>query len=147
MMLQEVNNDTYASMESDIFAKTVYGEGRNRDVHFKIAIANVVLNRVVYSMSNGGHWWGNNIVQVCQKPYQFQCWNRSMPEYTDLMRVDEDIHGYQQASEVVHVALAEDLKDTIYGATHYHNANEKPYWTQGETPVAQVDTCLFYKLI
>ena len=51
------------------------------------AVAAVILNRVRIARERGGYWWGDTIIRVCQKPYQFSCWNKHDPNYGRLLRV------------------------------------------------------------
>ncbi len=72
----------YKRLEADVLARTLWGEARSEGHVGMEAVASVVLNRVKVARDHGGkYWWGANIVQVCQKPYQFSCWNRSDPNF------------------------------------------------------------------
>jgi spore germination cell wall hydrolase CwlJ-like protein len=111
------------------------------------AVACVILNRVTVAQVKGGYWWGNDIISVCQKPYQFSCWNRSDPNYKQLQAVTEkDIH-YATAVRIARRAVAETLADITGGATHYHAKNILPDWANGQTPTAAIGNHIFYKLI
>src|SRR5688572_19754753 len=85
--------DFHRALEIDVLARTVWGEARGEGSIGMQAVACVVLNRVAVAESRAGYWWGNTIVQVCQKPYQFSCWNKDDANYRRVMAVDgADIH-------------------------------------------------------
>ncbi len=67
-------------IEINILAKTLYGEARGEGLSGLEAVANTIINRVNTAKAKGGRfWWGNDIISVCQKPYQFSCWNKKDP--------------------------------------------------------------------
>ena len=138
--------DFYREMEVDVLARTLWGEARGESAMGMNAVANVVLNRVRVAEDHGKYWWGNNIIQVCQKPYQFSCWNRSDPNFRKLQEVDESDLYFATALRIARRASAEALEDNTEGATHYHAAGVVPYWAKNEVPVAVVGNHIFYKL-
>ncbi len=130
----------------DVLARTLWGEARGEGSRGMEAVACVILNRVARAEEEGGFWWGNTIVQVCQKPYQFSCWNRSDPNYKALLAADEADLYFASALRVARRALAGALEDITNGATHYHADHMTPYWAKGETPCAKVGRHVFYRL-
>ena len=137
----------YNEVAVDVLARTLWGEGRSEGQRGMEAIASVVLNRVAVAQQRGGYWWGNDIVSVCQKPYQFSCWNRSDPNYKKLLAVtDKDIY-FATAIRIARRAVAGTLSDCAYGATHYHTNSVAPFWAEGADPVAVIGTHIFYRLI
>jgi spore germination cell wall hydrolase CwlJ-like protein len=111
------------------------------------AVAAVILNRVNIAREKDGYWWGNNVIQVCQKPYQFSCWNRSDPNFRKIMDTDEDDLHFATAMRIARRAIAGTLKDSTGGATHYHAAGTTPYWSAGEKPLAVVGSHIFYRFV
>jgi len=79
----------YKEIEVDVLARTLWGEARSEGVGGLEAVAAVVLNRVNVARKMAGYWWGNDVIQVCQKPYQFSCWNKSDPQYKRVISVDQ----------------------------------------------------------
>lgn len=136
----------YNELEVDVLARTLWGEARGEGTAGMQAVANVVQNRVKVAESKGedGFWWGNNIIQVCQKPYQFSCWNRSDPNFQKLQALDESDLYFATAVRLARRALAGALDDITQGATHYHAAGIDPYWTRGEKPVSVIGRHIFY---
>ncbi len=137
----------YRDMEIDVLARTLWGEARGEGSIGMQAVANVILNRVDIAESRAGFWWGNNIIQVCQKPYQFSCWNRSDPNFQKLQAVDESDIYFATAKRMARRAQAGVLPDVTNSATHYHAAGVTPYWAETEKPVAVLGRHIFYSII
>lgn len=138
----------YKTLEVDVLARTLWGEARGEGVAGMEAVANVVLTRAAISASaEKGYWWGNNIIQICQKPYQFSCWNRSDPNYQKLKDVGQDDLYFVTALRIARRALAGLLCDNTEGATHYHAAGITPYWAKKEKPCAVIGRHIFYRLV
>ena len=137
----------YADMQIDVLARTLWGEARGQGSAGMQAVANVVLNRVQIAEDRGRYWWGNNIIQVCQKPYQFSCWNRTDPNFKKLQAVDERDLYFATAIRIARRAIVGTLEDMTGGATHYHASGCTPYWAKRETPVAVIGDHIFYRLV
>jgi len=74
--------NNYNIEEVDVLARTLYGEARGEGLLGLEAIANVIMNRLKISRKKtNGYWWGNSIVGICRKPYQFSCWNKDDLKY------------------------------------------------------------------
>lgn len=140
-------HEFYRNMEVDVLARTLWGEARGEGVAGMHGIAAVVLNRVRVAEKKGTYWWGNNIIQVCQKPYQFSCWNRSDPNFRKLQGVDESDLYFATSVRIARRAVIGKLEDTTNGATHYHADSILPYWAKGENPSAVIGRHIFYNLI
>lgn len=137
----------YMTMECDVLARTLWGEARGEGSIGMIAVCCVILNRVKIAQSQGSYWWGNNIIQVCQKPYQFSCWNRSDPNFQKLQAVDESDLYFSTARRIAQRAIAGTLTDPTEGATHYHAAGITPPWARSERPCAVIGAHVFYQLV
>lgn len=137
----------YRETEIDVLARTLWGEARGEGDQGMQAVANVILNRVEVAEEKGSFWWGNNIIQACQKPYQFSCWNRSDPNFRKLQDVTEKDLYFATALRLARRAVAGCLVDLTKDATHYHAAGISPYWTNGEKPVKVIGNHIFYRII
>ncbi len=137
----------YRELETDVLARTLWGEARGEGTEGMEAVASVILNRVKIAEDEGKFWWGNNIIQVCQKPYQFSCWNRSDPNFRKLQAVDEKDLYFTTAKRISCRAIIGRLEDATYGATHYHTAGTVPYWAKGEQPTAVIGNHIFYHIV
>lgn len=137
----------YDDLVVDTLARTLWGEARGEGPQGMEAVASVILNRVAVAQVKGGYWWGSDIISVCQKPYQFSCWNRSDANYKLLQAITEkDIH-YATAVRIARRAVAGVLGDSTGGATHYHARQVSPDWAKGQVPSATIGNHIFYKLI
>jgi len=137
----------YDEITVDVLARTLWGEARGQGSAGLQAVANVVLNRVKVADEKGKFWWGNNIIQVCQKPYQFSCWNRSDPNFRKLQAVGEDNLYFATCLRIARRAVMGGLDDLTLGATHYHADHIKPYWAHGQTPTITIGNHIFYTLV
>jgi N-acetylmuramoyl-L-alanine amidase len=135
-------------LELDALARTVWGEARGEGSSGMQAVAFVILNRVSHAQKMGGYWWGNTILEVCHKPFQFSCWNKEDPNYRKLLSVDEkeDIY-FATARRVCARAKLGFLKDPTCGATHYHTRGISPKWAKDKKPCALIGKHIFYKLV
>ncbi len=138
--------DFYDEITVDVLARTLWGEARGEGEGGMEAVANVILNREKIAQKKGKFWWGNNIIQICQKPYQFSCWNRSDPNFQKLQSVDKSDLYFATALRIANRAVAGVLTDVTSGATHYHASSITPYWAKGQTPITIIGAHKFYRL-
>ncbi len=144
---EKTMSEFYNDITVDVLARTLWGEARGEGTQGMIAVANVILNRVKVAESKGSFWWGNNVIQVCQKPYQFSCWNRSDPNFRKLQSVDESDLYFATALRVAGRAIIGCIDDITEHATHYHAAGITPYWAKGRTPIKIIGRHKFYRLV
>lgn len=84
--------------DTDILARTIYGEARGESISGQEAIASVILNRVAFAKRRGRYWWGNTIAGVCLAPWQFSCWNENDPNRKIIERADDADIGFAFAN-------------------------------------------------
>ena len=104
----------------DILARTIYGEARGEyagtgGFASLIAVGNVVMNRV-----KARCWYGKTIQEVCQKPWQFSCWNEGDPNRGLIMREVIDDPIYFLCREVATNVSRDQWPDLTKGSDHYH---------------------------
>ena len=110
---------TVTEKDRDVLARTLWGEARGEGLAGMVAVAWTIRNRVDDGKDKS--WWGEGYAGVCQKPYQFSCWNRSDPNYQFLS-------GARQIPfrELAQCRIAADqvidgrVPDPTGGATHYY---------------------------
>ena len=135
-------------LEIDVLARTIYGEARSEPAPGMEAVACVVLNRVKIAHKMGGYWWGSTIIQVCQKPYQFSCWNKNDPNRETIENATEDDIHFATCLRIARRAVIGALRDTTNGATHYYaDYIDEPYWAKDQKPVTKIGRHIFYRLI
>lgn len=126
----------------DILARTLWGEARGEGEKGMEAVACVILNRV-----HKPRWWGRNIDQVCQKPWQFSCWNDNDPNRDKLLEVTKDDPQFKTALEIQEKAVTGGLPDFTNGATSYFDRRmkEPPKWALGRKPCFTLGHHIFYE--
>lgn len=131
----------------DVLARTLWGEARSESAKGMEAVANVILNRVKRAVDNGGnYWWGRDILSVCQKPYQFSCWNKNDPNRKKLLAVTMEDQNFEQAIDIATRAVHGALKDETKNADHYHTKSIHPSWARTAKPVTIIGAHVFYNL-
>lgn len=136
----------YTDMEIDVMARTLWGEARSEGSVGMQAVAAVILNRVATARRLGGYWWGNSIIGVCHKPFQFSCWNKTDPGYKRVINVTEKDVYFATAKRIARRAILGFIDDPTYGADHYHAKYVSPYWARGQRPTTVIGQHIFYKL-
>jgi spore germination cell wall hydrolase CwlJ-like protein len=129
---------------ADTLARTIWAEARGEpDARAGMAaVANVVLNRVRWNT-----YWGRSIAEVCQKPYQFSCWNKNDPNLPKLLAVTAGDPKFALALELASAAVnGNPPADATRGATHYHARGmaQPPGWGLGHQPCAAIGNHLFF---
>ena len=132
--------------DTEIMAKTIYGEARGEGISGMEAVANVIINRHKMALLNNRTWWGKTIIEICLKPQQFSCWNPTDPNFKLLQQDLSDDKIYAICKRIALRALHGNLPDNTHGATHYHAIHINPYWARGIIPSAQIGNHLFYAL-
>ncbi len=133
----------FRALETDTLARTIWGEARGEGSMGMQAVAAVVHNRLAVSKQKGKFWWGNSIIEICQKPYQFSCWNRDDPNYRKVLNVDKRDRIFAKALDIAGTCMA----DPTDGATHYHAAGVFPYWSRHQKPTATIGHHIFYRIL
>lgn len=134
-------------LEIDTLARTIWGEARGEGPDGMAAVACVIMNRLRIVKAKGEYWWGNSVIQICQKPYQFSCWNKDDPNYRALLAVDGRNLEFATAQRLARRAMSGALPDRTGDATHYHAAGISPYWIKGFRPCAVIGRHIFYKCV
>jgi N-acetylmuramoyl-L-alanine amidase len=140
-------DEYYHELEVDTLARTIWGEARGEGGRGMMAVANVVLNRANIAKSFKGRFgWGNTIIQICQKPYQFSCWNKNDPNFRLVINVTPKDKIFDHALHIARQALKGCLLDETKGATHYHTNNISPHWADKTKITASIGRHIFYRL-
>jgi spore germination cell wall hydrolase CwlJ-like protein len=135
------------NIETDVLAKTIYGEARGETLLGMESVASVVLNRLEISKRFKKYWWGNTIEEICLKSKQFSCWNKNDVNFAIINRVDENNPIFCICKRISKRAAAGLLADNTNRATHYHTKKARPSWTIGKIPCAEIGDHIFYNNI
>lgn len=138
---------TLDDTQMECLAKNVYFEARNQSHVGKIAVAQVVLNRVVdkrYPMS------------ICEVVEQAYTYKNGFPIrhkcqfswFCDgLSDEPRDVAAWQDALRMASdaVLLWNASFDVTEGSTHYHTKDVFPKWRKSFTHTTAIDDHLFYR--
>ena len=124
--------------ETEILARTVYGEARGEPMEGRIAVAAVILNRVAASQFRRDE----TIMGACLRYRQFSCWNRADANFSVIAGSRLDTATYIACVQAALRALAGE--DPSGGATHYHTKSSRPAWSRGKKPCATIGGHKFF---
>ena len=133
--------------EIDILARTIYGEARGEydllegGISALIGVGNVVMNRL-----KARSWYGKSIQEVCQKPFQFSCWNVGDPNRKILMQEEITDPVFTVCHQVATKVALEEWPDLTKGSDHYHAFSILPPWARGQRPKVRLARHIFYRL-
>ena len=135
--------------EAVCLAKNIYFEAGNQPVAGKIAVAQVVINRVesqhypddicgvVYQAKWGKNWRGTvvPIRNMCQ--FSWFCDGKS----------DEPVDSatWMLSLSVASSVIWNSYGDITEGSTHYHNDSVHPYWADSLMQTVIINNHIFYK--
>jgi spore germination cell wall hydrolase CwlJ-like protein len=135
--------------DTDILARTKFGEARGEGLEGMEAVACVIINRVKakkwftgYELINGVKV--PNVAQTCLKKAQFSCWNKNDANYPLLKKITAESPIFRICLKVAERALNGQLTDFTNGALYYHTKAIKPKWAVGKSPCYEVKNHLFY---
>jgi N-acetylmuramoyl-L-alanine amidase len=132
--------------DRDILVRTLWGEARGESLAGQIAVAWTIRNRV--NDGNAKSWWGEGYAGVCQKPYQFSCWNKNDPNYAYLSGAKQiPFRELAQARIAADQVIDGKVPDPTAGATHYYATTmpKPPAWVKGATQTLALGYHVFFK--
>ncbi|SDI54870.1 cell wall hydrolase [Pseudomonas abietaniphila] len=133
-------NDRY------ILARTLWGEARGEGLSGMIAVAWSIRNRVEDGKEKS--WWGEGYAGVCQKPYQFSCWNKNDPNYPMLSGAKPiPFRELAQCRIAADQVIDGKVEDPTNGATHYYAASmpSAPKWANGAKKTLTLGNHIFFR--
>ena len=131
--------------DRDVLARTIYGEARGEGLAGMVAVAWTIRNRVFDGKEKS--WWGEGYADVCQKPYQFSCWNKNDPNYPYLSGTKPiPFREFARAQIAADQVIAGTAPDPTGGATHYYSTTmpNAPKWTEGATRTLKLGHHVFF---
>lgn len=138
---------TATDKDRDILARTLWGGGgRGEGTAGQIAVAWAIRNRVNDGKPNS--WWGEGYAGVCQKPYQFSCWNKTDPNYQFLIGVKEILfRELAQARIAAGKVIDGAVPDPTGGATHYYATTmpKAPVWVAKAKQTVRIGQHVFFR--
>lgn len=127
----------------DTVARNAWGEARGCGELGMQAVINVIVNR-----ADNPSWWGNSLVSVCLKPYQFSCRNQGDPNRAKLLAVTTADPDFKIALALATKAVAGTLEDLTHGADSYYalSMTSPPTWAATGLRTYTDQWHAFYKL-
>ena len=135
----------------DVFclAQNIYFESANQPLAGKIAVAQVVQNRVahpsypdticdvVYDAKMRVNWKGLSVPALNKCQFSWYCDGKSDNPV--------DSNTWLLSLHIARDVLQSKYGDITEGSTHYHATSVHPYWADSLTEVVTVDQHIFYK--
>ncbi len=137
---------TQMMTDTEILARTVWGEARGETLAGQIAVAHTIMNRVL-----APGWWGTSVRTVCLKPHQFSCWNYNDPNYPYVCgRKTISIKELDPLMDVAQSAISGVTDDPTRGANHYYSTlvfkdGAPPAWAKNMKQMAVIGHHVFLK--
>tara|TARA_B100000902_G_C27300419_1_gene912458 strand:- start:1510 stop:2085 length:576 start_codon:yes stop_codon:yes gene_type:complete len=128
-------------------ASNIYWESRNQSLSGKLAVGQVVLNRVdsdrfpdtICNVVKQAKYYPSGNIDLHDCQFSWYCDGKS-----DIP-LENEIRVYEQSFELA-VKLVENRPvDFTEGATHYHSTKVNPYWSNSLTRVTRIDDHIFYR--
>ena len=128
--------------EDKLLAICLLGEARGEPIEGRIAIGNVIKNRVFHR-----RWDGETYHEVILMPKQFSCFDDNNINY--MLDVIEAPKGYgilwQEALWIAFGVLNDRLQDNTEGALNYHADYVLPSWAKEMIMTVKKGRHIFYK--
>jgi spore germination cell wall hydrolase CwlJ-like protein len=132
--------------DRDILARTLWGEARGESLAGQIAVAWTIRNRVFDGKDRS--WWGEGFAGVCQKPFQFSCWNKNDPNFVYLSGAKTiPFREFAKAQIAADQVIDGKVPDPTGGATHYYATTmpKPPTWARGAKQMLKLGRHIFFK--
>lgn len=153
-----MTDDARKHQDIDTLARTLWGESRGESRAGRMAVANVVMNRVAVAAEHRktfgtAYWWGSTVHEVCRKEWQFSCWLTDDPNRAKMERVDGTDAAFRDCLEIAKEAIEGRLQDNTEGATNYMNetavrqarGGKLPGWVKSMTETVTIGAHTFYR--
>jgi len=121
----------------DCMTKNIWFEARASSFSDKVAVAQVVLNRVADPAYPG------DVCAVVWQPHQFS-WTHDGKSDRIVTRSDADIRAWHDTVLAAVLTLGAELPDITGGATHYHASYVSPSWSKNMIVNARYGDHIYY---
>ncbi|WP_349970916.1 cell wall hydrolase [Pseudomonas caspiana] len=141
---------TVTERDRDILARTLWGEARGEGLAGMVAVAWSIRNRVDMDLHNDGKpdWWGEGYTGVCQKAWQFSCWNKNDPNFPFLSGAEPIPPAqFAQARQAAAIVIDGKQPDPTGGATHYYSTTmpKAPDWAANAKRTLKLGRHIFFR--
>lgn len=128
----------------EVVARTLWAEARGEGFEGMVAAGWTIRNRVFDGKSKS--WWGEGWSGVCQKPWQFSCWNKNDPNYAYMVGTKKIPDREYALAEKAAIAVSVGTDDPTLGATHYYSTTMKspPAWAKAGKQTVKIGRHIFF---
>ena len=128
-------------------ASNIYWESRNQSLGGKVAVGQVVINRVdnrrfpdtICSVVKQTKYYPSGGIDLHDCQFSWYCDGKS-----DIP-LEKEKSVYEQSFMLAVKLLENRPMDFTEGATHYHSDKVNPYWAKSLEKVTRIDNHIFYK--
>jgi spore germination cell wall hydrolase CwlJ-like protein len=141
--------NTPYNMDNDYhcLASNIYWESRNQSLGGKMAVAQVVMNRVdnerfpdtICSVVKQTKYYPSGGIDLHDCQFSWYCDGRGDEPF------ENEQHIYEDAFYLAVNMMDNRTMDMTEGATHYHSDKVYPYWADSLQRMTQIDNHIFYK--
>lgn len=137
-------------------ARTISGEADNQPYEGKVAIAYVLINRLIvardYKVRHGKdhpNFGDGSLYRVCLDPNDFSCWNEGDPNRSRILELVVPsafaLPAFRDSVEALASVIAGRAgANPASQGTHYCVVGRDPYWAKGLTPLCTIGAHVFY---
>jgi spore germination cell wall hydrolase CwlJ-like protein len=93
-------------------------------------------------------WWGEGYAGVCQKPYQFSCWNKNDPNFANLVGAKQiPSRELAQARIAADQVIDGKVPGPTVGATYYYalSIETPPAWAAKAKQTLRLGGHVFFR--
>ena len=147
--IQRTIHNTPYSLENDYhcLASNIYWESRNQSLGGKLAVGQVVLNRVdnkrfpdtICKVVKQTKFYPSGKINLHDCQFSWYCDGKS-----DIP-LENELDIYEESFILATKLLEKRPIDFTEGSTHYHNDKVYPYWADSLERTTRIDNHIFYK--
>ena len=132
--------------ETYCLAQNIYYEARGSTFADKVAVADVVLNRVrdtrfpntICTVVKQSKLTDAGVIRLDQCQFSWYCDGKSDDP--------EDARAWRESKAIAHqIHMNNKFKGITEGATHYHSLQVDPYWAEHMQFIGQIGSHVFYR--
>jgi spore germination cell wall hydrolase CwlJ-like protein len=125
--------------EYECMIEAIHFEAKGESTHGKVAVANVILNRV------DSRRFPDTICEVVYQPKQFSYLNKGRPTLTLNGRIEKE--SFAETAAVALKAVNRSLRDITDGSDHYYAHHKvEPFWKDHADSLLKIGNHTFAKL-
>ncbi len=147
--IQRTIHNTPYSLENDYhcLASNIYWESRNQSLGGKLAVGQVVLNRVdnkrfpdtICEVVKQTKFYPSGKINLHDCQFSWYCDGKS-----DIP-LENELDIYEESFILATKLLEKRPVDFTEGSTHYHNDKVYPYWADSLERTTRIDNHIFYR--